>query len=224
MTRRALVGVCLGLSVACVSVGRAELPRHHAKPKALPCIPGYDYRPTDVRPAPTATAIGFLKLDITPVTPVVPGSAEEKLRNTTRVYQMLDPRLQVDHCFLSRMAATLHDDGTFEISFRADQNPQPGTNDVRSPLKPGEVLNIPLQTSQLRRNTFVVKMRGYGAAPVTLTKPDLAPGAPVLVEFPVMEFMVQRGEPASKQVTGASAAVKKNFLMIDRMEVEFTYR
>ena len=52
-----VLAVCVGLGVvACVSVARAELPRHVAKPKAQCGIPNYDYRPNVVNPAPTVTA------------------------------------------------------------------------------------------------------------------------------------------------------------------------
>jgi hypothetical protein len=210
--------VAIGLILLGAPTGRAELPRNIARPKSLSCVPGYDYRSANANPAPTVTAVSLVKVDVTP--PALPG---EPRRMTTLVYQLLETRLQVDHCFLSRVAVALHEDGSYQISFRADQNPQPG-NDIRSPLKPGERLNITLQTSQLKRNTFVVKVRGYGAAPVNRAQPNLAPSTPVLVEFPTMEFVVERGEPASKMYSAVSCAVQKYFPLIDRVEVEFTYR
>ncbi|QJW94229.1 hypothetical protein [Frigoriglobus tundricola] len=217
MARRVWASVGIGLGVAvCVSAGRAELPRHVAKPCPLPGIPGYDYRSSDTKPAPTATAVSLIKVDVTPAPVAGPQPA-------TFVYQLSQARIQVDHCFLSRVAVAFHKTGEFQISFRADQNPQPG-KDVRSPLKPGEQLNLPLQTAQLKRNLFVVKVRGYAAAPLNPAQPNLFPGTPVVVEFPPMEFVVQRGEPLSKTYSGYSAAVEKYFLLIDRIEVEFTYK
>ena len=56
------------------------------------------------------------------------------------------------------------------------------------------------------------------------TRPNLLPGSPAVVEFPPMEFVVQRGEPASKTFSGYAAAVEKFFPLIDRIEVEFTYK
>jgi hypothetical protein len=205
-----------------VSAGRAEWPRNVAKPKPLPGVPGYDYRPADSKPAPTVTAVSLAKIDVTPAPP-----AGKERRKATLVYQLQETRMQADHCFLSRVAVALNEDGSYQISFRADQNPQPG-NDIRSPLKPGEQLNLPLQTSQLKRNTFVVKVRGYAAAQVGQGKVNLAPAAPVLIEFPTMVFVVERGVPASKfysEMTGpTSAVVEKYFPLIDRIEVEFTYK
>lgn len=215
MVRRAVIAVAgvTGL-VACVSVGRAEWPRHVAKPKPVIGLPTYDYRTTNVRPAPTTSAVSLERVAVTP-----PGGTTP----TMQMYQLAEPRLQVDHCFLSRVAVALHPDGAYQISYRADQNPQPGA-DPRSPLKPGERLETTLQTTQLQRNLFVVKVRAYGAAPTRPGLPNLAPGAPVLVEFPAEAFWVQRGEPASKTLTGISPAVKAYYPLIDRVEVEFTYK
>jgi hypothetical protein len=201
-----------------VSVSRAELPRHIAKPKCVCGIPGYDYR-LDRTPHLTITAISLPKVNITPA----PEQGQPR-RDMTYIYQFREPRLQVDHCFLSRIAVTLHEDGWYQMSFRADQNPQPG-DDFRSPLKPGERLETTLQTTQLKRNTFVVKFRGYAAAQVTQSRPGSTPLAtPAIIEFPAMEFVVERGEPASKAVNAFSHDVKKYFPLIDRVEVEFTYK
>ncbi|MCI0703128.1 MAG: hypothetical protein L0241_18780 [Planctomycetia bacterium] len=220
MTRKVIRVGAIVMMVAglCVSVSQAEWPRHTARPKARCGIPGYDYRLTSTTPAPTATAVSLTKVNVTPA--AVPG---QPARPITLMYQLVESRIQVDHCFLSRVAVALHEDGSYQISFRADQNPQPG-NDLRSPLKPGEKLNIPLQTSHLKRNLFVVKVRGFAASPVRPEQPNLALGAPVVVEFPVQEFWVQNGEPVSKSINGYSAAVQKYFPLIDRIEVEFTYR
>ena len=214
---KASVCVAVGIT-ATVSVGRAEFPRHVAKPKPLPGVPGYDYRSGNLLPAATATTISLPRVPVTPAP--LPGQAA---RPATYVYQMGETRLQVDHCFLSRAAVALHENGEYQISFRGDQNPRPGA-DIRAPLKEGERLDTTLQTSQLLRNTFVVKVRGYTGMAGDAARPNLLVGAPAVVEFPVMEFMVQRGEPASKAYSGKSAAVEKYFPLIDRIEVEFTYK
>ncbi|MDY3560349.1 hypothetical protein R5W23_001582 [Gemmata sp. JC673] len=219
MAQRTWKWVC---AAVCLAAGgpaaRAEWPKHTAKPKPLPGVPGYDYRPSDTRPAPTVTALSLEKVILTPAP--LPG---QPLRKGTQMYQLSQPRLQADHCFLSRAAVAFHETGEFQISFRADQNPLPG-DDPRSPLRPGERLDTGLQTTQLKRNTFVVKVRGYAGAPIAPGRPNLVPGAPAVVEFPPMEFVVQRGEPASKLFSGYSAAVEKYFPLIDRIEVEFTYK
>lgn len=220
--RRRVRAVCVGLGVlAGAAVARAELPRHVAKPRAQWGVPNYDYRPTPApAPAATVTAMSLPKLDVTPA--ALPGQPR---RPATAVYQFIEPRLRVDHCFLSRVAVTLHEDGAYQISFRADQNPQP-SDDRGSPLKVGERIETTLQTSQLRRNTFVVKVRGYAADPGRPGRVGTTPlAAPALIEFPAMEFVVQKGEPASKSASKeGDPLVKKYFPLIDRVEVEFTYK
>ncbi|MBY0457975.1 MAG: hypothetical protein K2V38_11595, partial [Gemmataceae bacterium] len=219
-TRKAFACVLVGLVVA--TTARAEWPRHTARPQYLPGVPGYDYRPAEVRPAATLTAVSLEKVNVAPTLPGQPA------RPAALTYQLAQARLQVDHCFLSRVGVALHESGEYQISFRADQNPLPALpalpGDARSPLRPGEVLNVPLQTAQLRRNVFVVKVRGYTAAPVGQVRPNLVPGTPAVIEFPPMEFVVERGEPLSKTYTGKLAAVEKYLPLIDRVEVEFTYK
>jgi hypothetical protein len=222
MTRQ---GVTAGVLVVVTAIsvaawGRAELPRHHARPRALPGIPNYDYR-MSVNPPPTVTAMSLPKVA---VESPAPGA---RPRPKAYAFQFAEPRLQADHCFLSRVAVALHEDGDYQITFRADQNPQPQAvgvaGDIRSPLRPGEVIETTLQTSQLKRNLFVVRVRGY-AAPQRDGKANLVPAAPALVEFPVEPFWVQKGEPYTGNVCGNSWAVRKYFHLIERVEVEFTYR
>jgi hypothetical protein len=231
MTRRLRVA---GLLVAGGAVGgtaRAEWPRHLARPPLLPGVPYYDYRPVTT-PRPTVTAMSLVKVTVANGTTGVPPAvgatafAADAVRPGPRaqqLYQLLEPRLQADHCFLSRVAVAFHDDGSFQISFRADQNPQPGT-DLRSPLRPGERLDTTLQTSQLKRNLFVVKVRGYASYPVAPTRLVAGVTPPALVEFPIEPFWVHKGEPFSGFVTGRSEDVRRYFSTIDRIEVEFTYR
>ena len=210
-----MMAVATAVTVVCVASGRAEWPRHVAKPTPVAGLPLYDYRPTNARPAATMSAVSLDRVAVTP-----PGGTAP----TMQMYQLRESRLQVDHCFVSRAAVALHPDGSYQISYRADQNPVLG-NDPRSPLKPGERLETGLQTSQLQRNLFVVKVRAYGgAAGASPGRPNLVPGGPVLVEFPAEVFWVQRGEPVSKSVTGNLAAVKAFYPLIERVEVEFTYK
>ena len=234
MTRKSIVAglLVVGGAGAFAGLGRAELPRHAARPALLPGIPCYDYRVVPI-PTPTVTAVSLTKVpavvDPAPTaTPVVAGGTAfavdtARAAPVPQMYQLLETRLKADHCFLSRMAVAFHPDGAFQISFRADQNPQVG-EDIRSPLRQGERLDTTIQTSQLRRNQFVVRVRGYAAYPAKGTLPALGVTPPALVEFPIEPFWVQRGEPYSGFVTGRSDAVRKYFTAIDRIEVEFTYR
>lgn len=212
MARRRTAAILTGVAVAAGGPVAAELPRHCVRPGTLPGIPCLPYRTVDASPKPTVTVVSMVR---------VPAAATS---GTPWVYQLREPRLQIDHCFLSRAAVTLHPDGRYQVSLRADQNPQPGDGDLRSPLRQGETLNVPLQTTQLRRNLFVVKVRAYGVFPDFDGRPPAAPTQPVLVELPVEAFWVQRGEPYSGLFEGRSDAVRQFLPLIDRVEVEFTYR
>ena len=229
-----------GVAVALSGTATAEWPKHRARPRPLPGIPCYPYQSTDVQPRPTVTVVSLVRVTavpsatpaaagiLPPLPPVVPdspvpGPLLSVARPGPQVYQLNRTRLQIDHCFLSRVAVTLHPDGMYQISLRADQNPEPG-NDIRSPLLPGERVETTRQTSHLRRNLFIVKVRGYGVFPTLGERPSLAPGQPVLVELPVHQFWVQRGEPASMLFEGRSESVARFHELIDRVEVEFTYR
>ena len=220
MTRRRTAAVLTGLAVAAGPAATAW-PRHRVKPCPLPGIPAMPYRTVDAAPKPTLTAVSLVRVPATPAPSAVPLMTTDA---ALQVFQLRETRLQIDHCFLSRVAVTLHPDGRYQVSFRADQNPMPGDRDVRSPLRPGEVVNVPLQTTQFRRNLFIVKVRGYGVFPTLGDRPSLAPGQPVLVELPVEPFWVQRGEPYAGLAEGHSDAVRQFLPLLDRVEVEFTYR
>jgi hypothetical protein len=225
MTRRT-AAIVTGL-VAAAAPAAAEWPRHRAKPCPLPGVPYLPYRAGDAAVRPTITVVSLSRIPALPanataVPAVVPDSPA--LVGAPLIYQFLEPRLQIDHCFLSRIAVTLHPDGRYQISLRADQNPLPGDADVRSPLRPGEVLNIPLQTTQLRRNLFIVKVRGYAHFQEFAGRSSLVPSQPALFELPVEPFWVQRGEPYSGLFEGRHEAIRQFLPLIDRVEVEFTYR
>lgn len=252
MTRKSIVAglLVVGGAGAFAGFGRAELPRHTARPAPLPGIPCYDYRVVPT-PTPTVTAVSLTKVPAGPVvapTPVVVGGTgfaadAARAAPVPQMYQLLETRLKADHCYLSRVAVAFHADGAFQITFRADQNPQVG-DDIRSPLRTGdrtdavlrtgerpettvrqaERADTVLQTGQLRRNQFVVRVRGYASYPAKGTLPALGVTPPALVEFPIEPFWVRKGEPYSGFVTGRSDAVRKYFTAIDRIEVEFTYR
>lgn len=199
---------------------RVELPRGKARPRPLCSLPGYPYTSVSAAPVPgTLTAVSLVRVPAERL----PGTPAGDI-GATQVYQFLDPRLQLDHCFLSRMAVSLAANGTYRISFRADQNPQPGGADVMSPLPPGEALTTTLQTTQLRRNLFFVTVRGYANSPPVGGRPGPNPTAPVVWEVPVEPFFVERGRPYSGLVEGRSEAARRAYPLVDRVEVEFTYR
>ena len=139
------------------------------------------------------------------------------------MFQLATPRLQVDHCSLTRFAVAMHDDGAYQISFRADQNPLPGDNPALPPPA-GDGGRATLQTGHLRRNLFVVRVRGYAGDAVVAPRGTPGLGHPAVVEFPVEPFWVQRGVPYPGFVAGRSEAVRRYFALVERVEVEFTYK
>ena len=220
-----VIGFCTATSLA------AELPTLRTRPRPLPGIPCYPYRPTADEPRPTTTSASLIRVPVLASEVVDPTRFDELplptgLGNTPRppvVFQLSDSRLQIEHCFVSRVAVTLYDDGRYLVSFRADQNPRVGL-DAASPLRVNERLETVLQTTQLRRNLFVLRVRGYGLSPLRDERLGSAIGKPALIELPLDPFMVQRAEPYSGRMEGRSDAVRRSFELIDRVEVEFTYR
>lgn len=192
-----------------------ELPRGVTRPRPICAIPNYLYSTVPAAKA-TVTAVSLARIPANRLSAAAPPTTN------TQVYQLTEARLQIDHCFLSRFAVALQDDGAYTISFRADQNPV-ASDDLSSPLRTSDK-PWTLQTSQLLRNQFIVKVRGYAAYPAPAVPPKLAAGKPALVEFPLEPFWVERAKPYSGFVSGKSDVVRKNFEFIDRVEVEFTYK
>ena len=81
-----------------------------------------------------------------------------------------------------------------------------------------------IQTAQLKRNQFVVRVRGYANYPNGAATRVAGPTPPAVVELDLEPFWVQKGEPYSGFFTGRAEAVRRYFTAIDRVEVEFTYR
>jgi hypothetical protein len=207
-------------------------PRNLTKPRCETGIPNYAYRGSSTlsNPASALSEAGVLMemLDRPPVAParaadgstvLLPAGPELKIR----YFQLVQPWIVIDHCALSRVAVTLENDGGYGIAFRADQNPRPGSGlGVELPkLEPGERVRY---TEYLKRNEFVVRIRGYGAYPLRDERPALAPGKPVLLEFDITPFMVQRGEPYQYFSRGSDERVARYFRYVERIEVEFQYR
>lgn len=205
--------VLTACGIACLGAN-AELPRGKTKPRPVCAIPDYAYSSSSATAKPTTTAVTLVR---------IPANRLAGAGNSPQTYQLAQARMVVDHCYLSRVALTLADDGGYTISFRADQNPVP-SDDPASPLRKDETPRTTLQTSQLLRNQFVLVVRGYANDSSPAAVPNLATPRPALVEWKLDPFTVERGKPYSGHVTGSSDAVKRNFAFIDRFEVEFTYR
>jgi len=203
------------LSVASLAslVANAELPRGKTRPRPVCGIPDYAYSSASATAKPTTTAATL---------PRVPAARLSGTGVSPQVYQLAQARMQVDHCYLSRVAVTLADDGGYTIGFRADQNPV-ASDDPGSPLRANDTPPT-LQTAQLLRNRFVVTLRGYANDASTPLVPNLAAPRAAVVEWKLDPFTVERGKPYSGHLSGFSNEVKRNFAFIDRFEVEFSYR
>ncbi|MBI1913277.1 MAG: hypothetical protein HYS12_00740 [Planctomycetes bacterium] len=218
---------------------------HRTKARPLCGLPCYDYQHGSVSPSVTAQSFTAVLVEQrVPFSPGVPpagtptdvlqGATPLVLRERVKYFQLPVAQMQVNHCSLSRVALTLHESGSWALSMRADQNPwmTGQDNEVSTPVQlRGAVsaLNPPipprrLESNGLKRNLFIVKVRCYAAYPLTETLPALAPGKPVLFELPVQEFWVQRGVPYDFWAAQGLPAARQYFDLIDRVEVEFSYR
>jgi hypothetical protein len=212
------------------SVG-AGVTHHKMRPEYLPGLPNNEYVYGNVPQQTTIFTLDAIPLPRTqPSDPGAIGTVRERVK----FFQLPVTQVQLDHCYLSRVALALHENGTWTLSMRADQNPwMTGVkNEVSTPVQlPGAVSSLrpPIptltkETNSLKRNQFFIKVRCYGGYPVYEALPALAPGKPVLFELPTAIFWVQRGYPYDFWAKQALPAVGQYFDVIDRVEVEFSYR
>lgn len=211
LTAAAFLGVC--------AAGAADWHPFHARPQYLPGLPYYDYQYRDRSAQQTVLSTFGLLLPSNLEGQPAPAPGER-----IRYYQMDTAALKVDHCSLSRVALTLHADGTWIFSARADQNPLMGPDQGQLvPLRPDGPMVVKF-TEHLKRNQFFVKVRGYSAYPVKENLPGVSTGKPALAAITLCPFWVQRGEPYDVMLRGQQADVRQFFHLIDRVEIEFYYR
>jgi hypothetical protein len=203
---------------------------HRTKVRPLPGLPVHEYVYGGI--STTTSAHSLTALLIEERLPV--DGAARPGRAKVKVFQLARRTMQLDHCSLSRVALVLEENGDWTLSLRADQNPWMTGPDreVSTPTQlrgPVSALEPPiperrLHTEGLKRNQFFVKVRFYGAYPVREEVPGLAPGKPVLFELPTAAFWVQRGYPYNFWARGNLFLASRHFDLIDRVEVEFSYR
>lgn len=155
-------------------------------------------------------------------TPTVIARPSEIVTNSAASFQLFDQVLKVDHCSVSGVSVTFYPEGRFAIRFRADQNPLPS-----DPLTPTlraatNAATTNLDPVQFKRNKFSITVRGYAADP--LGEGKVGATKAVLVELPVEPFWVERGKPLNGFVEGTSESVRRNYKLIDRVDLDFTYR
>ncbi len=158
----------------------------------------------------------------TVATPISAPSPTVSLVNSAASFSLFDPVLKVDHCSVSGVSVTFSPEGRFVVRFRADQNPLP-----TDPLAPAlasatNAATTRIEPNQFKRNKFLLTVRGYAAD--TLGERSSGATKAALVELPVEPFWVERGKPFSGFVEGTSESVQWHYKLIDRVELDFTYR
>lgn len=229
------------LVLAVIALGVGSGPDFHprrTRAKTLHAIPDYGYQHLSYSQPATAKsmpAIGILAEQRQPFTlGRLPGTVSTEQRRAmtppvsreqVRYFQFPQRELRVDHCSISRVALVLHENAFWTLSLRADQNPwfRGGTRNVLTPV-PRNVPVSGLVSNGLKRNQFVVRIRCLGAAPLGLTRTDVGPPKPVLLELGPCVFWVQRGQPYSFWRRVAHPDLAKVFDLIDQVEIEFVYR
>src|SRR5262249_12513504 len=128
------------------------------------------------------------------------GMRADQLR--VKVFQFTTSTLAINHCSVSRMVMTIREDGLWRVSLRADQNPRFDPLSLKTaPPVDAQVIGMPNvrieQTGHLKRNLFVVRLRGLGSftepLPAGMALPIVA--KPVFLEAPELLFWVQSGVP-----------------------------
>jgi hypothetical protein len=246
-----LSAATLGAGVATVAAAAGPgVRRYHVRPQVLRGLPPYDYQPP--QPPPVVAPVYALSEVAVPLGPptrpvsapslnagskatdamsiqIAAPTPADRLR--VKVYQFRAASLAIDHCVLSRMVLTTRADGLWRLTLRADQNYRDEPiSDKTAPNVQAPIRGLPnvrlKQTGHLKRNLFIVHVRGLGLfsepLPVGATQPVL--GKPVLFAFPEQAFWVQNGVPLPFTAQGFAPEVAEAFDLIDRAELEFTYR
>jgi hypothetical protein len=168
----------------------------------------------DVGLPPNQSSSGLTRRLFTETFTARPPAPEPKRPTVIELYQLDQPRLQIDHCEISQVALQLWENGWWVLSLRADQNRRP-------PQGEPVVYNPRLH---IKRNEFVVRLRCLGAFRTEPTEAALAAGKPVLVDLEAEPFWVENGQPRYVRTGGCCELVQDQFEDIDRVEIEFFYR
>ncbi len=162
--------------------------------------------------ATTAASPGIAPLSVTPAAPT-----------QVKFYQLTQAQLAIDHCSISRVALLLEDNGHWRLSLQADQNPKE-TNPVPSATAAVRQALPQLQTSHILRNEFHVVIRGYGGYLAAETPDSSKLGKPVMFRIEIDPFWVQNGVPRDMVWDQMSYDVSRYFDLIDRIEIDLSYR
>jgi hypothetical protein len=197
---------------------------------------------------PIATTPAAISTTITNATALPIARSTVKPLARLKYFQFAPTTLAIDHCSISRIAFTIQEDGRWRLTLQADQNPVvetatalttvlpssnssqllPTTSKPSLPIAPIRALpaGTAKDTAFLKRNLFVVRVRGLGAFGEEIAIPAQPSilGKPVLFRTPPIEFWVQNGVPYSVVCESHSSDAKTFFDVVDRVEIEFEYR
>lgn len=208
-------------ALAIGTAGAAGVHRHHARPQVRCGLPDRPYaRGATSMPALAVSQVAVLlrRTDTPLADPAAPPGER------VAYFQLNQARLQVAHCSISRVALTVRSDGFWTLSLRADQNPVVLPGPPPPPRDVGGSSAPALQTAHVRRNLFILHVRGYTAFRAPDPDPDSGPGHPLLFELSPEPFLVQRGVPEFLTFRGVDTSVAHDFALIDRVEVELRFQ
>jgi len=207
------------------TAGAGRLCRPHMRPGCLPGIPSRDYQFNSRAGQTEALSRIAVLMEVPRRGPPVRQYAGETPLSSTKtikVYQLNQESLILGHCRLSRVALQVHDDGRCVLNLRAEQNfPGAQQGSVGPETTPTASTT---QTLHIKRNRFTVTVRGFGLFPVEESLDSPSTGKPVLFTMGPKNFWVQNGEPYNLVLRCMSEYARDYFELIDRVEVNFSYR
>ena len=203
------LGVFLLIVLATAGAAWAGIRCYCTRPWCLTGIPSRDYQyraRSEPKMVLSSTAIFLQQRD-----------GQQHPAKDIKLFQLKQPKVQIGHCSISRVALQLHRNGDWVMSLRADQNPRPEGAEPEAATQDGKF------TLHLKRNQFVIKVRCYGAYSLDDERADTKTGKPVLLNLKTMKFWVQSGQPYAFWQKGHTCDLQEYFDLIDRVELEFYY-
>jgi hypothetical protein len=198
--------IVLGLAlVVATGVALAGVGRHRTRPRPSTGIPDREYQFRS-RSQPKIVASNTQL-------PLVREERDILRRKTIRYYQLRQPKVEIDHCSISRVVLQLHDDGGWVVSLRADQNPVTEEGVQPATTEQGRY------TAHIKRNRFHVEFRCLGVYQDEPQEGD--PNRPLLFNVELKPFWVQKGRPYALFERGDLGGDQQYFALVDRVELEF---
>jgi hypothetical protein len=220
MRARRWGGVLLAVVTALGALGGA---RFHRVPSQRHCgVPNRDYQ--FVRTSPPVSALSFRAVLVQQAPAVaIPAVAGAGPAVAIKSFQLAQSSVGIDQCVISLVSLTLHEDGVWLLSLRADQNPPLVEAPGITPVIPDELRLAVRQTGHIKRNEFFVRVSCFGPTPRGFAGPDLT-ARPLLLVLQPQPFWVQNGQPRKVDFEGRAEHMGRFFEAIDRVEVDLSYR